>query len=152
MATLLSQYLQQQEKLQQALNAGRLSQPLLLALQELNYRIGVLQTMQAYCKSAPVSTDVRMIGYHYQLVSSSLRFLLAERKFGPKADEAGTKQRETAARSLESVYKDQSHRFQSFTPSTAELYRKNVQVMINTVLPVWVSYRNTYINLEEALA
>lgn len=151
MATLLSQYQQQQEKLLQALDAGQLSQTQLLVLQELNYRIGVLQMMQIYCKTAPISTDVHQIGYHYQLVNSSLRFLLSERKFGPKRDANGIKQREVATHSLEAVYNDQSRRFQSFAPSTAEHYRKSVQAMINTVLPVWVSYRNNYINLEEAL-
>ena len=63
MATLLSQYQEQQKKLLETLDAGKLAQDKLLALQELNYRICVLQTMQAYCKSAPVSTDLRQIGY-----------------------------------------------------------------------------------------
>ena len=152
MATLLSQYQEQQKTLFENLNSGELPQDKLLILQELNYRICVLQTMQAYCKSAPISMDVRQIGYHYQLVVSSLRSLLSERKFGPKADEKGMKQRQTAAKSLEDVFADQSRRFKSFTPSSPELYRKSVQAMINTVLPVWVTYRGTYINIEEAFA
>ena len=152
MATLLAQYQEQQKTLLDRLDSGKLTQDKLLALQELNYRICVLQTMQAYCKSAPISTDVRQIGYHYQLVSSSLRALLSERKFGPKADDSGMKHRQTAARSLEDVFADQTRRFQSFSASSPELYRKSVQAMINTVLPVWVTYRGTYINIEEAFA
>ena len=152
MATLLSQYQEQQKKLFETLDAGTLTQDKLLALQELNYRICVLQTMQAYCKSAPVSTDLHQIGYHYQLVVSSLRALLSERKFGPKADESRMRQRQTAAKALEDVFTDQSRRFQSFKASSPDLYRKSVQSMINTVLPVWVTYRGTYINIEEAFA
>lgn len=152
MATVLSQYQDQQITLLDRLNAGKLSPPELLALQELNYRISVLQTMQAYCKSAPVTTDVNALGYHFQLVSSSLRFLLTERKFGPKADEKGMKRRETAASSLEAVFSDQSRRFQSFTPSAPEIYRESVQKLINTVLPAWITYRTSYINIEEAIS
>ena len=150
MATLLSQYQEQQKRLLEKLDTGKLAQDNLLALQELNYRICVLQTMQAYCKSAPISTDLHQIGFHYQLVVSSLRSLLSERKFGPKADEKGMKQRQAAAKSLEDVFNDQSRRFQSFKASSPELYRKSVQSMVNTVLPVWVTYRGTYINIEEA--
>ena len=147
MATLLSQYQEQQKRLLEKLDAGKLAQDNLLALQELNYRICVLQTMQAYCKSAPISTDLHQIGFHYQLVVSSLRSLLSERKF-----EKGMKQRQAAAKSLEDVFNDQSRRFQSFKASSPELYRKSVQSMVNTVLPVWVTYRGTYINIEEAFA
>ena len=120
MATLLSQYQEQQKRLLEKLDAGKLAQDNLLALQELNY--------------------------------SSLRSLLSERKFGPKADEKGMKQRQAAAKSLEDVFNDQSRRFQSFKASSPELYRKSVQSMVNTVLPVWVTYRGTYINIEEAFA
>ena len=60
MATVLSQYQEQQKKLLDKLPSG-LTNPELLALQELNYRISVLQTMQVYCKTAPVSTDVNAL-------------------------------------------------------------------------------------------
>ncbi len=61
-------------------------------------------------------------------------------------------QRATALKSLERVFNDQCRRFQSFNAGTPELYRKSVQEMINTVLPVWVSYRTSYINIEEVLS
>jgi hypothetical protein len=108
--------------------------------------------MQAYCRTAPVTTELGAIGYHYQLVIASFRALLTERRFGPKGDEQKVQQRATALKSLEAVFNDQCRRFQSFNAGTPELYRKSVQEMINTVLPVWVSYRTSYINIEEVLS
>ena len=151
MATVLSQYQEQQKKLLDKLPSG-LTNPELLALQELNYRISVLQTMQVYCKTAPVSTDVNALGFHYQLVSASLRFLLSERRFGLKPDEKLARQRETAAASLEKIFSDQNRRFQSFKPTAPELYRKSLQEMVNTVLPAWIAYRTSYINTEEVFS
>ena len=152
MATVLGQYKQYQEGLLKKINDGSLKQQELLAFQELNYRIATLELMQAYCRTAPVTTELGAIGYHYQLVIASFRALLTERRFGPKGDEQKVQQRATALKSLEAVFNDQCRRFQSFNAGTPELYRKSVQEMINTVLPVWVSYCTSYINIEEVLS
>ena len=45
-----------------------------------------------------------------------------------------------------------NRRFQSFKPSTPELYRKSLQEMVNTVLPAWIAYRTSYINTEEVFS
>ena len=152
MATVLGQYKQYQEGLLKKISDGSLKQQELLAFQELNYRIATLELMQAYCRTAPVTTELSAIGYHYQLVIASFRALLTERRFVPKGDEQKVQQRATALKSLEAVFNDQCRRFQSFNAGTPELYRKSVQEMINTVLPVWVSYRTSYINIEEVLS
>ena len=75
MATVLGQYKQYQEGLLKKISDGSLKQEL-LAFQELNYRIATLELMQAYCRTAPVTTELSAIGYHYQLVIASFRALL----------------------------------------------------------------------------
>ena len=133
MATVLGQYKQYQERLLKKISDGSLKQQELLAFQELNYRIATLELMQAYCRTAPVTTELGAIGYHYQLVIASFRALLTERRFGPKGDEQKVQQRTTALKSLEAVFNDQCRRFQSFNAGTPELYRKSVLEQINAV-------------------
>ena len=47
-----------------------------LALQELNYRISVLETFQAFSKSAPMGLKVEDLSYHYQLVDAYIKSVL----------------------------------------------------------------------------
>lgn len=149
MATLLSQYLAKQEELQSQIAADSLPLDSLMVLQELNYRISVLKTMQAFCQAAPITTDLGAMGYHYQLVEYYTRLLLNERRFGAKADDALLKKRETAAAALAGIYEDCRRRFSSFKVSNQNQYRTCIGGMVNTILPAWVQYRNTYINIEK---
>lgn len=116
-------------------------------LQELNYRICVIETFRLLCKSAPVTSDIRIIGYHFQLLDAQIRFIVTERKFGAKTDEDGKKKQETAHASLENVIHEGKKWFTSFLPETKEQYKEAVGQYVNTVLPVWMQYRNTYINI-----
>jgi len=118
-----------------------------LAMQELNYRIGVLETFQAFAKGAPMALDPKQLSYHFQLVDANINFILTEHQFGPKADENARKRRETALKSLGAAVKDGRKRFSSFKPSKPEQYSETVNKYINTIMPLWVQYRNTYINL-----
>ena len=116
-------------------------------MQELNYRICVLETFQTFCKSAPITMDTKAMGYHFQMVNAYVNFVLNERRFGPKADADGQKKRETALASFERVVQDGKKRFTSFSAGTNEQYKKSISQYVNTILPVWMQYRNTYINL-----
>ena len=147
MATILEQYLQKQEEIRSQAAANSLSVDALLIMQEVNYRICVLETLKTFCQTAPVTMDTKVMGYHYQMVNAYVRFLTSERRFGPKTDAEGQKKRETAANSLEQVANDSGRQFSSFKATTQEQYKKRVYDMVNTVLPVWIQYRNTYINL-----
>ena len=147
MATILEQYLQKQEEIHSQIAANSLPMDSLLIMQEVNYRICVLETLRTFCQSAPVTLDTRVMGYHYQMVNAYVRFLLNERKFGPKTDDEGQKKRETSMTSLEQVVNDSSRKFASFKATAQEQYKRCVCDMVNTVLPVWIQYRNTYINL-----
>lgn len=147
MATILDQYRERQNLIRSKIAENSLLPEELLVMQELNYRICVLETFQSFCKSAPVTTDVKVMGYHFQLVDAYVRFVLNERRFGPKADADGQKKRETALVSFERVVQEGKKRFTSFSAGTNEQYKNCISQYVNTILPVWMQYRNTYINL-----
>lgn len=147
MATILNQYREKQSVICSQISENSLPPEDLLFMQELNYRICVLETFQAFCKAAPITLDTHVMGYHFQLVDAYIGFILAERKFGPKTDEEGKKKRETARISLTNVAQDGKKRFASFSANTQEQYKTCITQYINTILPVWMQYRNTYINI-----
>lgn len=147
MATILEQYRDQQNTIRAQLGAGSLSPEDLLAMQELNYRICILETFESFCKSAPITLDTRAMGLHFQVVDAYVRFTLTERKFGPRVDADGQKKRDTAYRSFEQVAVDGRKRFSSFNATTQDQYKNCINNYIRTILPVWMQYRNTYINL-----
>lgn len=147
MATILDQYREKQNNIRAQIAANSLPPEELLIMQELNYRICVLETFQSFCKSAPVTTDTKVMGYHFQLVDAYVRFVLNERKFGPKVDADGQKKRETAYTSFDRVVQDGRKRFSSFKAGNQEQYKSTISTYINTILPVWMQYRNTYINI-----
>lgn len=147
MATVLDQYREKQNQIRSKIAENSLLPEDLLVMQELNYRICVLETFQSFCKSAPVTTEVKVISYHFQLVDAYVRFVLNERRFGPKTDADGQKKRETALVSFEQVVQDGKKRFTSFSATTNEQYKNCISQYVNTILPVWMQYRNTYINL-----
>lgn len=147
MATILDQYRERQNLIRSKIAENSLLPEELLVMQELNYRICVLETFQSFCKSAPVTTDVKVMGYHFQMVDAYVRFVLNERRFGPKTDADGQKKRETALVSFERVVQDGKKRFTSFSAGTNEQYKNCISQYVNTILPVWMQYRNTYINL-----
>lgn len=147
MATILEQYRERQNNIRAQLAANSLPPEEILLMQEINYRICVLETFEAFCKSAPVTMDTRVMGFHFQIVDAYVRFALNERKFGPKVDTVGQKKRETAYQSFEQVALDGRKRFSSFSAGTQDQYKNSISTYIKTILPVWMQYRNTYINL-----
>lgn len=147
MATILDQYREKQNIIRSQIAENSLPLEELLKMQELNYRICVLETFQSFCKSAPITMDTRVMGYHFQMVDAYVRFVLNERRFGPKTDADGQKKRETALNSFAHVAQDGKKRFASFTAGTQEQYKTTISSYINTILPIWMQYRNTYINI-----
>lgn len=84
MATILEQYRKRQNEIREQIAANSLPLDQMLIMQELNYRICVLETFESLCKSAPVTMDTKAMGFHFQLVDAYVRFTLNERKFGPR--------------------------------------------------------------------
>ena len=75
MATILEQYRKRQNDIREQIAANSLPLDQMLIMQELNYRICVLETFESLCKSAPVTMDTKSMGFHFQLVDA----LYAER-------------------------------------------------------------------------
>lgn len=144
---LIESYKNKQAELQQKIVSKELKLDFLPVIQELNYRVFVLETLQSFCKTAPVTLDKKALSYHYQLMSASLRSLVGERRFGLQTDDESKQKRVTAATSLENVVSDGLQRFKTFEPVMPEDYKNRIYGLINAVLTVWVLYRNTYVNI-----
>ncbi len=147
MATVLENYRNLQNNYRSQIAANSLPLEDNLKMQEVNYRICVLETFESLSKSAPITVDTKVMGYHYQLVDAYVKFVLTERKFGPKTDDEGIKKRETAYQSFEKVISDGRKRFSSFNASSQDQYKSTIGNYILSVLSVWMQYRNTYINV-----
>lgn len=147
MATYLNQYREMQENIRSHIAANTFPPEGLILMQEVNYRICVLETFQTFSQTAPITMDPRVMAYHFQLVDAYVRFLLNERKFGPKTDAEGQKKRDTALSSFNQVVQEGRKKFMSFNASTQEQYKSSIKEYIGTVLPVWIQYRNTYVKV-----
>jgi len=148
MITLLEQYIKKQEEFTSQIKAYSLPFDSLIVFQELSYRIFILKTFQAFCNTAPITMDTNVMAMHYQMADASIHYLQNERRFGLRVDENGQRQRDTAANMLENVIQDKRRRFASFVPVTQEQYRDSIKDMIDTVLTVWIQYRDTYVKID----
>lgn len=117
--------------------------------QELLYRIEVLSASQAFCQTAPITTEVSVLSSHYQLVDAYIQCLTKERRLGRPADQTLKAKRQTASETFDKVVLDCRKRFSSFAPTDQNQYRKCVSSLINTILPVWLQLRNTYVNINK---
>ena len=145
MATTLEQYNQMKQQLTAKIADGTMTVDQLLGYQELLYRISVLESCMNFVKTAPVTNDMKVMSYHYQVVEALFTCLLQERQFGIPADGVVRKQRATALENLQTVVNSFRKQFQSFKPAAPEAYRAAVTKMVNTILPAWLQYRFTYI-------
>ena len=115
--------------------------------QELLYRISVLETCQRFVKTAPHSANPKELLGHYQMLDAYLHNLTLERRFGTRNDK---KQCDTAHGNLLQVIQDYRKRFGSFAPGNdANCYRNTIASVIQTVLPVWTQYRQTYTEINK---
>ena len=145
MATTLEQYNQMKQQLTAKIADGTMTVDQLLGYQELLYRISVLESCMNFVKTAPVTNDMKVMSYHYQVVEALFTCLVQERQFGIPADDVVKKQRATALENLQTVVNSFRKQFQSFKPAAPEAYRAAVTKMVNTILPAWLQYRFTYI-------
>ena len=152
MATILAELQKKQANIKEQIDANSLPLDGLLVMQELNYRISVMETFQALVKTAPLSTDTSVLRQHYGIFDVSLRYLLKDHKFGIATDDNGKKKRETAEKAVTDVILTNQKKFSSFVAETQNQYKRYVSECANTVLPMWLQFRDTYItiNLQEA--
>lgn len=144
---ILEDYIAKLDKLQTSLSEGAYTAECLAKVQELEYRICVLETLKYFCKAAPVATDLKKLRSHYSLLGAYFQFLKDERKYGTRTDADGQKLREEGAHAFAKVLQDTSRQFASFKPTAQDLYKKSISQLICTVLPVWIRYRETYIKI-----
>jgi len=118
--------------------------------QELLYRIEVLETCQMFVKTAPNSVALNVLVSHYQMVDGYIQNLVFERRYGYASNEEIKKQRDTAYDSLNLVIESYRKHFGSFAPENdTGRYRKAITDVIQTVLPTWIQYRQTYIEIKK---
>lgn len=147
MATVLEKYNETKMRMSGQINNVTFTLEHLLQYQELLYRINVLESCMTFCRTAPVTADLHRMSYHYQLLDAFLSCLLQERRIGLPGDEKVKMQRDTAYNNFQTVVNTFRRKFQSFAPSAQDEYRNTIAAMISTILPVWMSYRNTYVSL-----
>ena len=75
MATWLSEYKNLKNEMEKQIGAGHASLEQLMLYQDLLYRIEVLYASQAFCQTAPVTTDVAVLSGHYKLVDAYIQCL-----------------------------------------------------------------------------
>ena len=147
MVNILAEYVAAQDEMLVKVAGKELPLESVIEFQELNYRIDVLETCKALTITAPITTDVKKMGFHYQLTEKILTALTNEHKFGPAVNEDGKKKREAALSALDRVIQDGRRRFRSFKATSQEQYKDTVTKFIGAVLNVWVQYRNTYVKI-----
>lgn len=144
---LIDKYISAKKVLEEKLAKANSDIQQMVELQELNYRIDVLDTVKRMCMTAPVSKDGKLLSHHYALASAYIRFLPKERQFGNKADEELKNKRETANEALQRVIDDGCKRFSSFKADAEDTYKKLLNEFVSNVLTIWVQYRNTYVKV-----
>ena len=153
MATMLECYIARKDSFDNGMQAAMPGPIHIWLQQELLYRIEVLEACQMFAKTAPQSLDTKDLFWHYQMVDAYFQCLTTERRYGTDADENLKKQRETAHSNLLRIIQDYRKRLSSFTSGTdAGCYKKTITNVIQTVLPAWVQYRQTYIEITKEAA
>lgn len=145
MATYLDEYHNRKLSFAPLLQAGKMTLRDTVVYQELLYRIQVLETCKMLCKAAPITTNMNDLLLHYQLTDTLLSCMVEERHMGFPADDKGKAQRKTAVENFRRVLTDFRKRFSSFRAEKPEQYQQAISAMVNTVLPVWIQMRNTYV-------
>lgn len=147
MASMLNQYYEKRAQMDKQLAAAPANQGQIMVYQELLYRINVLENCMLFCKTVPITTDQRILSCHYCVVDAFLRCILEERRFGVPADEKMKGSRKAAHSNLNVVITSFRKGFSNFTAGNEMQYKEKFSLMTKTVLPAWLAYRNTYINI-----
>lgn len=145
MAKILDIYKEKQNIVEQAVNQNMLPLSDLERVQELRYRIGVIEALRIYCKTAPVTDNVKTMVEHFTQVFNYLRGLQNEHTVHESTDEAVTNTRNTAKAALADAYNGIANTMSSFKMTSNEYYKETVIKMINGFIPVWLQYRDTLI-------
>lgn len=149
MPTVLENYRNIQSEVEKSVAQHGTSADALWWYGEVTYRIGVLETCQMFCKTAPVTMDAKNLQGHYQMLDAYVQSLAQERRYGPNRGPDTQKERETAQNNLGRVIQDYRRRFSSFAPSAPDHYFREVGRLISTLLPAWLQFRNTFVPIKK---
>jgi hypothetical protein len=98
---------------------------------------------------APHSTEPPELLGHYQMFDAYIHNLTLERRFGKSIIERLC---ETAHGNLLQIIQDYRKRFSSFAPGNdAGCYKAAIANILQTVLPVWIQYRQTYTEIKKEM-
>jgi len=147
---LIEQYQKSGKLLEEQLVGGECSVKKVVEVQELKYRISILSTMRTFEGSAPIDGTTDDINFHFRILTKYLAFLIEERRMGKKTDDAGKKKRETALGVLEDIFESKKEEFdeQDFEENPVT-YMKFVRGVLSTIIPAWVQYRDTYVDVSK---
>lgn len=115
--------------------------------QELTYRINVLEVFQTFLMAAPESADTKVLIPHFQLFEAYVLCLVHERKIGRTDNKDLVKQQQTAHENLKQIFDSNKARFSRYAPRSAEQYHTDIETFTNTILPAWIQYRNTLLEI-----
>ena len=115
--------------------------------QELAYRSGVLCAFRFLAATAPKTTVLEEVIPHYQAMDALVSHLLQERRFADAADPKEQAARETSYRSLSMLQRDYRRRFSSYHITGEEQYHKDATKTIDSLVHLWVQYRNTMMQI-----
>ena len=138
MATVLENYYNLRSEVDQRIAQGRAPADAIWWHGEIVYRIGVLVTMEA-----------QFLQGHYKMLDAYVQCLALERRYGPNRGPDTQKERDAAQNNLGRVIEDYRKRFSSFAPSAPESYSREIGRVIQTLLPAWLQFRNTFVPIKK---
>ena len=145
--TLLENYKLQKDGAAEYMKKSKLSLQHVWYYQELAYRISVLEVFQTFLLAAPESVDTKILVPHFQLYEAYVLCLLNERKIGRTDNEDLVKQQQTALGNLQRIYESNKSKFSRYAPRSADQYHGDIENFTNTILPAWIQYRNTLLEI-----
>lgn len=149
MATVLENYYNLRSEVDQRIAQGGAPADAIWWHGEIVYRIGVLETCQMFCKTAPVTMEAQFLQGHYKMLDAYVQCLALERRYGPNCGPDTQKERDAAQNNLGRVIEDYRKRFSSFAPSAPESYSREIGRVIQTLLPAWLQFRNTFVPIKK---
>ena len=145
--TVLEKYQARREICELEIGNSCFRQDEIMDIQELDYRISVMSTLQSLLAAVPLTVEMAEIAYHYQVLTGYIDQVAKERRFGPAMDERQVRKRDTALAFLLDVIEDGKKRFKGFVAEDVLSYRKKIALYCQSVLSAWIQYRETYIRL-----
>lgn len=147
--TVLERYWGLRQKLEQHMSQPQPKDIALWGFGEVVYRISVLETCQSFARMALSAADIRAQVAHYQMLDAYIQSLALERRYGPDRGPDTQKEREAAQNNLGRVVQDYRKRFSSFTPSSPTAYANEVNRLVNTIMPAWLMFRETFVPIKK---